>query len=84
MPGVNELPDRPAMPDVLTMNNGKKVTTAAQWKQRREERIIEYYAVGQALPCRASKRPVRGGPQMVLRAVPLKRGQYGDEQPACA
>jgi hypothetical protein len=29
MPGVNELPDRPAMPDVVTMNNGKKVTTAA-------------------------------------------------------
>jgi hypothetical protein len=52
LPGVRELPDRPEMPDILTMNNGKKVTTAAQWKLRREEmkRILEYYAVGQAPP----------------------------------
>ena len=52
MPGVDELPNRPEMPGVLTMSNGKKVTTAAQWKQRREEmkRILEYYAVGQAPP----------------------------------
>jgi hypothetical protein len=52
MPGVSELPARPEMPDVLTMNNGKKVTTAAQWNQRRQEmkQILEYYAVGQAPP----------------------------------
>jgi len=52
MPGVDQLPNRPEMPGVMTMNNGKKVTTAAQWKQRREEmkRILEYYAVGQAPP----------------------------------
>ena len=52
MPGVDKLPNRPDMPDVLTMNNGQKVKTAAQWKRRREEmkRILEYYAVGQAPP----------------------------------
>ncbi|HWB82590.1 MAG TPA: alpha/beta hydrolase family protein [Bryobacteraceae bacterium] len=52
MPGVDKLPDHPAMPDVLTMNNGKKVKSAKQWKQRREEmkRILDYYAVGQAPP----------------------------------
>ena len=52
MPGVDQLPDHPEMPDVLTMNDGRKVTTAAQWKKRREEmkRILEYYAVGQAPP----------------------------------
>ncbi len=52
MPGVDQLPDRPEMPDVLTMNDGQKVTTAAQWKKRREEmkKILEYYAVGQAPP----------------------------------
>ncbi|HEV2444462.1 MAG TPA: alpha/beta hydrolase family protein [Candidatus Sulfopaludibacter sp.] len=51
MPGVDKLPDRPEMPDVLTMHDGRKVK-AAQWKQRREEmkRILEYYAVGQAPP----------------------------------
>lgn len=51
MPGVNELPVRPEMPDVLTLNDGTKVTTAAQWTQRRAEirRILEYYAVG-AMP----------------------------------
>lgn len=52
MPGVDKLPDRPELPDVLTMNNGKKVTTVEQWKRRREEmkQILEYYAVGHAPP----------------------------------
>lgn len=52
MPGVDKLPNRPEMPSVLTMNNGQKVTTAAQWKRRREQmkQILEYYAVGQAPP----------------------------------
>ncbi len=48
MPGVSELPARPEMPDIMTFENGKQVTTAAQWKQRREEmkRILSYYATG--------------------------------------
>jgi hypothetical protein len=52
LPGVNDLPVRPEMPDVMTMNNGQKVTTVRQWKKRREEmkRILEYYAVGQMPP----------------------------------
>jgi hypothetical protein len=52
MPGVKDLPVRNEMPDVLTMNDGTKVTTVEQWKQRREEmkRILEYYAVGLAPP----------------------------------
>ena len=52
MPGVNELPVRVEMPDVMTMNDGTHVTTMDQWKQRREEmtRTLEYYAVGLAPP----------------------------------
>jgi len=52
LPGVNELPVRKEMPDVMTMNNGRKVTTVQQWEKRREEmkRILEYYAVGQMPP----------------------------------
>ncbi|HUA62979.1 MAG TPA: hypothetical protein VML19_29755 [Verrucomicrobiae bacterium] len=52
LPGVNELPVRRDLPDVLVMNDGKKVTTAAQWEKRREEmkRILAYYAVGQMPP----------------------------------
>ena len=52
LPGVNNLPVRSEMPDVLTMNNGQRVTTVKQWKKRREEmkRILEYYAVGQMPP----------------------------------
>ena len=52
MPGVNQLTDRPEMPDVLTLNSGHKITTAAQWTKRRAEmrEILEYYAVGQAPP----------------------------------
>ena len=52
LPGVNDLPVRAEMPDVMTMNNGQKVTTVRQWKKRREEmkRILQYYAVGQMPP----------------------------------
>jgi len=52
MPGVKELPERKDLPDVLTMNDGAKVTTPQQWAKRREEMktILEYYAVGQAPP----------------------------------
>jgi hypothetical protein len=52
LPGVNDLPVRTEMPDVLTMNNGKKVTTPKQWQKRREEikRTLEYYAIGQMPP----------------------------------
>jgi hypothetical protein len=51
LPGVNELPIRSELPDVMVMNDGKKVTTRAQWEKRREEtkRILAYYAVG-AMP----------------------------------
>jgi (4-O-methyl)-D-glucuronate---lignin esterase len=52
MPGVNQLPNHPAMPDVMVMNNGQHVKTVKQWQKRREEmkRTLEYYAVGQAPP----------------------------------
>lgn len=52
MPGVDQLPSHPAMPDVMVMNNGQRVKTLKQWKRRREEikRTLEYYAVGQAPP----------------------------------
>jgi hypothetical protein len=52
MPGVDQLPNRPEMPDVMTLNDGQKVKTAKQWAKRREEmkRTLEWYAVGQAPP----------------------------------
>jgi hypothetical protein len=52
MPGVNELPIRKGMPDVMVMNNGTRVTNSQQWRKRREElkRILAYYAVGQMPP----------------------------------
>ncbi|MGP8243947.1 MAG: alpha/beta hydrolase family protein [Bryobacteraceae bacterium] len=68
MPGVDKLPDRPEMPDVLTMNNGKKVVTAEQWKRRREEmkRILEYYAVGLAPPAPGNVRGHEVSSQTVM------------------
>ncbi len=50
--GVNELPVRKEMPDVMTMDNGVKVTSIRQWRERRREmrRVLAYYAVGQAPP----------------------------------
>ncbi len=52
LPGVGKLPVRPDLPDILTMNDGTKVTTLAQWKKRREEirTILSYYAVGSMPP----------------------------------
>ncbi|MEO8098689.1 MAG: acetylxylan esterase [Acidobacteriota bacterium] len=32
----------PVLPDVLTLKNGKKVTTASMWKQRREEILEDF------------------------------------------
>jgi hypothetical protein len=51
-PDVNDLPVRKEMPEVMTMNDGTKVTTVGQWRQRREEmkQILEYYELGHAPP----------------------------------
>jgi hypothetical protein len=68
MPGVDKLPNRPEMPDVLTMNNGQKVKTAEQWKRRRQEirQILEYYAVGQAPPPPGNVKGHEVSSQMVM------------------
>jgi hypothetical protein len=52
LPGVDALPVRQQMPDVMVMNDGTKVTNRRRWEQRRKEmrRILEYYAVGQMPP----------------------------------
>ena len=51
-PEVKDLPVRTEMPDVMTMLDGTKVTTAAQWQTRREEmkQILEFYELGHAPP----------------------------------
>jgi hypothetical protein len=51
-PAVNDLPVRKEMPEVMTMNDGTRVTTVEQWRQRREEmkRILEFYELGHAPP----------------------------------
>jgi len=40
------------MPDVMTMSDGTKITTVAQWRARREEMkaILEHYELGHAPP----------------------------------
>ena len=52
LPGVDQLPDRRELPDIMVLNDGTKVATRAQWQKRRAEmkRILEYYAVGQMPP----------------------------------
>jgi len=51
-PDVKDLPVRREMPDAMTMDDGTKVTTAAQWRARREEMkvILEHYELGHAPP----------------------------------
>ena len=68
MPGVDQLPNRPEMPDVMTLNNGHKVKTPKQWEERREEmkRVLEYYAVGQAPPPPGNVKGVEVSSQMLM------------------
>ncbi len=68
MPGVNDLPERKEMPDVMVMNDGTRVTTPEQWKARREEmkRVLEYYAVGLAPPPPGNVKGVQTKEQTLL------------------
>jgi hypothetical protein len=52
LPEVKDLPVRKEMPDAMTMNDGTRVKTVEQWRQRREEmkRILEFYELGHAPP----------------------------------
>ncbi len=51
-PPVNDLPVRKEMPDAMTMDDGTKVTTLAQWRVRRVQMkaILEHYELGHAPP----------------------------------
>ena len=82
MPEVKDLPVRPDLPDVMTMDDGTKVTTVTQWPARREEmkRILEHYELGHAPPPPGNvsgqdtlSRNVLGGAAM-FRLVHLKFG----------
>src|SRR5581483_8642868 len=68
LPGVSELPARSELPDIMTMNDGKPVTTARQWKKRREEirTILEYYATGRMPPPPGNVRAEEVSSQRVL------------------
>ena len=51
-PEVKALPVQTNLPDVMTMDDGSKVTTIGQWRARREEMkaILEHYELGHAPP----------------------------------
>jgi hypothetical protein len=68
MPGVEALPVRNAMPDVLVMNDGTAVTTPKQWQKRRQEmrQILRYYAVGQMPPAPGNVKGMQAGSELVL------------------
>ncbi len=58
LPDMSELPVRQAMPDVMVLNDGTKVTTRRQWEERRAEmtRVLSYYAIGQMPPAPGNVR----------------------------
>ena len=51
-PEPKDLPVQTNLPDVMTMADGTRVTTPAQWRARREEmkEILEHYELGHAPP----------------------------------
>ncbi len=73
LPGVDKLPTRTEMPDILTMDDGTRVTTLAQWKKRREEikQTLEYYAVGSMPPAPGNVQ----GPGDALRDRARRQGE---------
>ena len=79
LPDVTQLPTRIAMPDVMTMNDGTKVTTQQQWQARRDEmrRILSHYAVGHS----ATGAPQREGTRGAFRAGARWRGQISPDPP---
>lgn len=68
LPGIDQLPDRPGMPDALVLNNGQHVRDAKQWQERRDQirQILEYYAVGQAPPAPGNVKGHEVSSQLVL------------------
>jgi len=68
MPGVDQLPNRPEMPDAMVLNNGQKVKTLKQWQERRAEmkRVLEYYAVGLAPPAPGNVKGNEVSSQMLM------------------
>ncbi len=68
MPGVDQLPNRPEMPDVMTLNNGKRVKTPKEWDERRAEmkRTLEWYAVGEAPPAPGNVKGKEISSELVL------------------
>src|SRR6185295_12819683 len=82
LPGAADLPARPTMPDVLTKNDGTKITSPAEWPARRADilRTLEYYAVGQAPPApgnvkgREAKSQSLAGGKFTYRLVHLTFG----------
>ncbi len=66
--GVDRLPVRKEMPDVLMMDDGTKVTTRAQWQKRREQikRTLAYYAVGQMPPAPGNVKGLELHSELVL------------------
>jgi hypothetical protein len=84
-PEVKDLPVQTNLPDVMTRADGTKVTTHAQWQQRRDEmkEILEHYELGHAPPPPGNvrgqelqSRPVLDGAAN-FRLVHL---QFGPEQ----
>src|ERR1017187_4887637 len=79
---AKDLPVQTNLPDVMTMADGTKVTTVAQWRARREElkAILEHYELGHAPPPPGNRsgteiqsRPVLDGAAK-YRLVHLKFG----------
>ena len=70
MPGVNELPVRPDLPDPMVANDGAKVATKEQWLKRRAEikRTLEYYAVGEMPPPPGNVKGARSPPRLCSTA----------------
>ena len=68
MPGVDRLPTRTEMPDVMKLNNGQTVKTVKQWDQRRAEmmKTLDWYVIGEAPPPPGNVRGKEISSELVL------------------
>jgi len=62
------------LPDITVMNDGRRVTTSAQWTKRRAkmQRILAYYGVGLTQRDRSRRPPRRSEPAGCLISTSIR------------
>lgn len=89
LPNPDQLPDRPALPNALTMLDGSPVRTADDWYQKRRPellRLFQHYVYGYAPPAprieaRVTKQATLADGNVLLKEVEIRFADLPDDAP---